>query len=575
MHSTRLLSELTDKGKKVGKFVLDRKLGEGKFGKVFIARNVETEEIFAAKQVDQKKVLTHLIHARLLQTEINVMNEINHPNIIHLHDLLKTENNFYLIVDYCNQGDYPTFMKNKGINRLEETEAVCYLQQIANGFQELRKRKILHRDFKLDNLFFHNNRLIIGDFGFSKSGAEVATTILGTPLTMAYELLTAGKSGIVYSSKADIWSIGVVYYEMLFGKPPFGGDTIDELIKNIKETAGDNLKFPLKVSNESQNILKQMLQTDPNNRMSWFEFFNHELFDKFKIKDDTTFHNIFLLDDSKKFRAGDSNQEFNNNKKLIKKSEEVKYSLDSSDIKVKHNIELDKVSVMDEMLIDSKTKTDLEERLFTKDINNKYRHEINKIIYFFWTVRNIQEHLKAKYYAPVANELLEGSVYIIYKGLKYIDKHITDLKNGYNEFLFNSNYYNKFVKSKRSDWILKELCEFQDKFTYYLKKLKARMVKKKIKFDFKLMEKKHLVEIQEDLEMTYNYVKGYLGSGELKNKEKYAHFLRILFSLKFSLNHETMLNFVDIEDGVPYKFNWEQFNMLQDKMDTEMLKSLI
>lgn len=82
-----------------------------------------------------------------------------------------------------------------------------------NAFQELRKHWILHRDFKLANIFVHDDTLILGDFGFAKQ-ADTTTTILGTPLTQAYELLKAGydEIEIVYNSTADLWSIGVVYY---------------------------------------------------------------------------------------------------------------------------------------------------------------------------------------------------------------------------------------------------------------------------------------------------------------------------------------------------------------------------
>ena len=94
-----------------------------------------------------------------------------------------------------------------------EEQSVYFLKQILNAFQELRTHRILHRDFKLANIFIHNENLILGDFGFAKQ-ADTTTTILGTPLTQAYELLKAGYDDvdIVYTSKADLWSIGVVYY---------------------------------------------------------------------------------------------------------------------------------------------------------------------------------------------------------------------------------------------------------------------------------------------------------------------------------------------------------------------------
>ena len=76
----------------------------------------------------------------------------------------------------------------------------------------MRKKKILHRDFKLANLFVNDERLVIGDFGFAKLGSNMAKTILGTPLTMAPELLNADTEDIIYNSKADLWGVGVVFY---------------------------------------------------------------------------------------------------------------------------------------------------------------------------------------------------------------------------------------------------------------------------------------------------------------------------------------------------------------------------
>lgn len=92
-----------------------------------------------------------------------------------------------------------------------------------NGFQELRKHNIMHRDFKLANIFVNNGVVKIGDFGFAKSGFEMTSTKLGTPLTMAPELLMDKGS---YNSKADLWSIGVVTYQLLVGEPPFFGMTM-------------------------------------------------------------------------------------------------------------------------------------------------------------------------------------------------------------------------------------------------------------------------------------------------------------------------------------------------------------
>lgn len=90
----------------------------------------------------------------------------------------------------------------------------------------------MHRDFKLPNILKHNGIIKIADFGFSKMLGETnyATTMLGSPLNMAPEIL-AGKE---YTNKADIWSIGICFYEMLFGKNPYTAKSIVELLKKIK-----------------------------------------------------------------------------------------------------------------------------------------------------------------------------------------------------------------------------------------------------------------------------------------------------------------------------------------------------
>lgn len=103
-------------------------------------------------------------------------------------------------------------MKEKHVTKFSETDSMYFLKQIFNGFAELRRRSILHRDFKLANIFMHEERVIIGDFGFSKKGVQMASTMLGSPITMAPELLLAENENIEYNAKADLWSVGVVFY---------------------------------------------------------------------------------------------------------------------------------------------------------------------------------------------------------------------------------------------------------------------------------------------------------------------------------------------------------------------------
>lgn len=95
-----------------------------------------------------------------------MLKSCDNPNIIKLYDLKKTANNFYLILEYCNEGDLMVYLKQK--KNLPEDEAVEYLVQILNAFKTLVKNKILHRDFKLANILKHDGEIKIADFGFAK-----------------------------------------------------------------------------------------------------------------------------------------------------------------------------------------------------------------------------------------------------------------------------------------------------------------------------------------------------------------------------------------------------------------------
>lgn len=114
-------------------------------------------------------------------------------------------------------GNLTEYVEKKG-KKLPEREALNILKQILNGYQELLKLGIVHRDLKPDNIFINENTFKIGDFGFAKNVSNFSKDMLkstvGTPLYMAPQILTQNE----YSTKSDLWSIALMYYEMLVGK---------------------------------------------------------------------------------------------------------------------------------------------------------------------------------------------------------------------------------------------------------------------------------------------------------------------------------------------------------------------
>ena len=255
----------------VDNYVLERKIGSGQFGEVFKGYNKTTNVDIAIKSV-KRELLKGKFH-ELLENEIKVLRSCNNENIIKLYDLKKTQNNIYLILEYCNEGDLNNFLKSR--KYITEDEAVEYLLQIFNAFKTLVKAKIMHRDFKLANILKHNGNIKIADFGFSKllGNDSKAQTMLGSPLNMAPEIL----NGSEYDNKADIWSIGTVFYELLFGRSPFVAGNMIDLLKNIKTKP---LDIPRKVNNISEvveDVLRRMLTVDPVDRIEWEELFAHKI----------------------------------------------------------------------------------------------------------------------------------------------------------------------------------------------------------------------------------------------------------------------------------------------------------
>lgn len=133
---------------------------------------------------------------------------------------------------------------------------------------------MLHRDVKPNNIFFKSGHLKLADFGFCKqlkNFDDLTQTSLGSPLYMAPEVL----NGDFYDSKADVWSAGIVLYEMLFGRCPYGDCNIKQLL-NIY--SADKLRIPMSndniyISPSAENMLRRMLEKDQLKRISWEDFF--------------------------------------------------------------------------------------------------------------------------------------------------------------------------------------------------------------------------------------------------------------------------------------------------------------
>ena len=209
-------------GKKYGNYIIDKELGKGSYGEVgraYMEQQDGTKQYYAIKQIAKERLLKSLKLQELFASELSIMKRLNHKNLLHCYENLQTSNNYYLILNYCNNGDLKSYLINNG--SLPEDEAVHFLKQIMNGFKVLVEHKIMHRDIKLANLFLNDNTVVIGDFGFAKEHVSQTDTNLGTPYTKAPEIQFKENPGDKYTNKADLWSIGVCFYEMLYNVIPW------------------------------------------------------------------------------------------------------------------------------------------------------------------------------------------------------------------------------------------------------------------------------------------------------------------------------------------------------------------
>lgn len=252
-------------------------LGSGEFGKVYQVAD-PAGNFYAMKTVNWEKLKASEQMVNQFKNEQQVMEIVDHPRILKLYDRIFDGNFIHLITTFCDGGNLEELILKRQKTGIGEKAATNYLIQIAEGFKEMRKQQVMHRDLKLANIFLKNGQIVIGDFGFAKVGFSFTQTKLGTPYYMAPEVLD--EENKTYSSKCDLWSIGICYYFLLFGEMPFqDASNKKELLSLAYQYSGSKLRFKKDVSFNVKNLLMRLIEWDVDKRMSFDEFFSHPLID--------------------------------------------------------------------------------------------------------------------------------------------------------------------------------------------------------------------------------------------------------------------------------------------------------
>ena len=288
--------------KTIGEYKLLKFLGKGSYGETYLAQKGNDPLKYAAKVLD-KKYMDSPKMKKYLEAEIEITKELSHPNIIHFYEKLADETNYYLIMEYCNGGTLTQCM-DKYMSVYKEPFSIDIIQnfmrQIISAFCHIHSQGIIHRDIKLDNILlsFENESDIknlnlmkanikIIDFGVATklNSDEYAFTVVGTPLTMDPLILKKySKAGGFeklqgYNEKADVWSLGTVFYNLLTGKRIFTAKTKEEFFQKVE--SGDYV-VPINKNfyKESISFLNCMLQYDPEDRISVQNLAQHDFITK-------------------------------------------------------------------------------------------------------------------------------------------------------------------------------------------------------------------------------------------------------------------------------------------------------
>mmetsp|Transcript_38118 Transcript_38118/g.89334 ORF Transcript_38118/g.89334 Transcript_38118/m.89334 type:complete len:683 (-) Transcript_38118:116-2164(-) len=245
----------------------NKQLGKGSFGTVHKGKVKATKAIRAIKTISKERMKEKIA---LLKEEITIMKMVDHPNIIRLNEVFEDMVNMYIVMELCGGG---SLQGRIGRNGLKDTDAAVMMQQLLRAVGYIHSQGICHRDLKPENCLLaentslHKNSLKVSDFGVScvmLSDTQELHSKSGTPSYMAPEVFARS-----YGKACDIWSCGVIMYEMIGGSVPFKAPNEEQLSAKI---ASKPLSFTepgwVKVTQDAINMARALLVKDPKARMT-------------------------------------------------------------------------------------------------------------------------------------------------------------------------------------------------------------------------------------------------------------------------------------------------------------------
>lgn len=252
----------------VGPFRLEKTLGKGQTGLVKLGVHHKTGKKVAIKIVNREKLNESVLMK--VEREITIMKLIEHPHVLRLFDVYENKKYLYLVLEHVSGGELFDYLVKK--SRLTIKEARKFFKQIISALDFCHSHLICHRDLKPENLLLDDKLNIkIADFGMASLQVDgsMLETSCGSPHYACPEVIRGEKYD---GRKADVWSCGVILYALLVGALPFDDDNLKQLLEKIKK---GHFLIPSYVPQECQELLRKMIEIDPNKRFTLEEVNKH------------------------------------------------------------------------------------------------------------------------------------------------------------------------------------------------------------------------------------------------------------------------------------------------------------
>ena len=270
-------------------------IGTGSYGKVILVKNIIDNKLYAIKHMAKKNLYKTLHSLSGIKQEINIQSRIYHPNIVRLLYVKEDEKNYDLVMEYANGGSLFYYIRKNKF--LTEKESFKYFIQMANAIYFLHLNDLIHRDIKPENiLIFNNNNVKLCDFGWCvRLEGKQRKTFCGTTEYMAPEIV----NNVEYSKSIDVWSLGILLYEMIHGFSPFKPNKENFQSREIMENILiHDLKFKKGVSEECKDLICHLLDSNVEKRYKVEDIFNSKFVKKYEqekyyIPDDDIFQNKY------------------------------------------------------------------------------------------------------------------------------------------------------------------------------------------------------------------------------------------------------------------------------------------